>query len=167
MHYCDLLEGMIRKDPDAFLEMTNRYGWAVYSVIRRKYPDQAAADKVYNKVMHGLYDMLSTSDSEDPLEALLCGFAENILPDEEEILPENLEFSEIPQSYGELAAAKPGRKVRRLWFWNMLCIVLLCFVIVLLSWFLVGLLMECGVLPYHDLGYSLVHSYIMQLLENR
>lgn len=46
MSYCDLLERMMQKDTDAFLELTDRYGWALYSEIRKKYPNQETADKI-------------------------------------------------------------------------------------------------------------------------
>jgi len=40
MSYSNLLERIMQRDTDAFLELTDRYGWALYSFIRRKYPNK-------------------------------------------------------------------------------------------------------------------------------
>lgn len=37
MSYNDLLQQMMQRDSDAFWEFTDRYGWTLYSSIRKKY----------------------------------------------------------------------------------------------------------------------------------
>ena len=78
MSYSDLLDRMKENDPGAFLELTDRYGWPLYAFIRRKYSDNGAAEKLYNDTMNRFYHSLSDSSAEDPLEALLLAFADQL-----------------------------------------------------------------------------------------
>lgn len=55
MSYTDLLERIQRNDSNAFLDLTDRYGWAVYSAIREKYPDKETAANIYNETMNSFY----------------------------------------------------------------------------------------------------------------
>ena len=161
MSYCDLLERMMQKDTDAFLELTDRYGWALYSEIRKKYPNQETADKIYDETMQQFYRCLQNPACEDPMEALLCAFAEKIgasrgisanfleeAPTDEEIQPPAIQ---LRQTKAEILAA-PRKRKTSIWIKLALLLVLVGFLSVI--WIGVGLMMEAGILPYYDLGYT-------------
>ena len=161
MSYTDLLERMMQRDTDAFLEMTDRYGWALYSEIRKKYPQKAEADKIYDETMKAFYRSLQNPTCEDPMEALLCGFADSLsgrngasLPSVEAgTLTEDLQPPrvELPASERTAGRKAPKRK-GGLWFRLGMVLVLIGFVAVI--WIGLGLMMEAGMIPYYDLGYS-------------
>ena len=159
MSYCDLLERMMQKDTDAFLEMTDRYGWALYSEIRKKYQNKETADRIYDETMQLLYRGLQNPCCEDPMEAMLCVLAETIgrnqCPDglgswepEEDMQPPSLQ---PPQTKADLRAA-PRKRKTSFWFKFATALVAVGFAAVI--WIGVGLLMEAGILPYYDLGYT-------------
>lgn len=161
MSYCDLLERMMQKDTDAFLEMTDRYGWALYSEIRKKHPNKEIADKIYDDTMQLFYRSLQNPACEDPMEALLCAFSEKIgesgeMPGD---IRENMELNEdiqipaiqLQQTKADMRVTSKKRKVS-IWFKLAMVLVLAGFAAVI--WIGVGLMMEAGVLPYYDLGYT-------------
>jgi hypothetical protein len=78
MSYSNLLERMKQRDTDAFLEFTDRYGWALYSSIRKKHPNKVDADKVYHETMQQLWSCLQNGEFSDPMEAILCVMADQI-----------------------------------------------------------------------------------------
>ena len=158
MSYCDLLERMMQKDTDAFLEMTDRYGWALYSEIRKKYRNQETADKIYDETMQLLYRSLQNPACEDPMEAMLCALAETIgrnqIQDgfgsvtEEDIQPPAVQ---LPQTKADFRAVPRKRKTG---FWFRFAMVLVAAGFAAVIWIGIGLLMEAGILPYYDLGYT-------------
>ena len=166
MSYIDLLERMKDKDAEAFLEMTDRYGWSVYSVIRRKYPDRAVADRVYQETMNAFYRNLSGSSAEDPLEALLCAFADQISPDKlncgtvatgsGDALPK------VRPSLADAVAMEAGRTSEKKGFGHYLSILMLLITIAALTWTIAGMLMHMGYIPAVDLGYSWVIDFVLQ-----
>jgi hypothetical protein len=158
MSYCDLLERMMQKDTDAFLEMTDRYGWALYSEIRKKYRNQETADRIYDETMQLLYRSLQNPDCEDPMEAVLCALAETIgrnqiqdgfgIVTDEDIQPPTIQ---LPQTKADLRTVPRKRKAG---FWFKFAMVLVAVGFAAVIWIGVGLLMEAGVLPYYDFGYT-------------
>lgn len=161
MSYCDLLERMMQKDTDAFLELTDRYGWALYSEIRKKYPNKEAADKIYDETMQLVYRCLQNPVWEDPMEALLCAFAEKIgegkglstasfetMEVDEDLQPPVIR---LQQTKADIRVTSQKRKTS-IWFKMAMVLVLAGFAAVI--WICVGLLMEAGMLPYYDLGYT-------------
>ena len=161
MSYSDLLQRMMHRDTDAFLEFTDRYGWALYSSIRRKHPNKVDADKVYHETMQQLWTCLQNQQYDDPMEAILCVLADQITLkreprkdlreifqiDEEERPPVlHLRSSEPPMD------TKPAR--RKNVFWEIVGFLLLFLVCSFCIWVIVGVLMEFGICPYLDLGYS-------------
>lgn len=168
MYYSDLLDRMKKNDTEAFLEMTDQYGWAVYSAIREKYMDQDVADKVYNETMNAFYRILADSDAEDPLEALLFGFANQISPDnllygqtllmDENGIPEiQLRQRESTSTYTKTSV----RKGKDNWHYYM---VLLLIVFAASLWIIVGFLMKMEWIPFCDLGYFWFDFNVVQPL---
>ena len=170
MSYCDLLERMMQRDTDAFLELTDRYGWALYSEIRKKYPNQEVADRIYDETMQQIYRSLQNPSCEDPMEALLCAFAEKIgaaqgIPSasEEAQLPEDLQPPAISLQPTKADIRADSIKPKRSIWWN-LALSLAGFGFAAVIWIGVGLLMEAGMLPYYDLGYTWFASFFANWL---
>ena len=161
MSYCDLLERMMQKDTDAFLEMTDRYGWALYSDIRKKYPNKADADRIYDETMQYFYRCMQNPNCEDPVEALLCAFADKIAEKQGfsadylnvQKPPEGLNPPVVQLKQNETAVPVIKRK-RKGNIWLRLCLTLVCIGFAAVVWIGIGLMMEAGILPYYDLGYS-------------
>ncbi len=161
MNYCDLLERMMHRDTAAFLEMTDQYGWALYCAIRNKVPNKVDADKIYDETMQRFYRCLQNPDSEDPLEALLCGFAEGISGRQGICSDLHVKSDgavdlqpppvQCPMNH-EMDMVKTRKRKGRFWFKLCMCLVSVGFLAVI--WIGLGLMMEAGLIPYFDLGYS-------------
>lgn len=161
MSYCDLLTRMMQKDTDAFLELTDRYGWPLYSEIRRKHPNKAEADRIYNETMQYFYHCLQNAACADPVEALLLAFSDQIaekLDHSDEIFMNteqewnmNPPYIQLDQTKADLYVAV-SKKKRNTWFRLGILFVLMGFATVV--WLGLGLMMEAGKIPYYDIGYS-------------
>lgn len=166
MSYSDLLERIKRNDTGAFVEMTDRYGWSVYSAVRKKYADPVMAEKVYNEAMNAFYRGLANSTAEDPVEALLCTFADHISVERlgtqtAETAPTyappkiQLDTAQDPVN----ASAPVVRKKHG--FWYKLGVLLVLVAIAAVLWCLAGLLMDMNIIPYIDLGYSWFNTHVV------
>ena len=157
MSYADLLERMQSKDPGAFLDMTERYGWAVYSTIRQKHPDQAVADRIYDETMNSFYHYLSQSTAEDPLEALLCAYADHVSP-VEDVCGKARQCSDAPPQLQRRPQEFPAQNVRKSsglkTFWMVLLVLLILVVLLALLWLTAGVMMAMEYIPFYDFGYS-------------
>lgn len=167
MSYGDLLERIKQNDPGAFLEMTDRYGWSVYSIIRKKYTDSAMAEKVYNETMNIFYRSLANSSAEDPMEAILCAFADQIVMGKPEtngtIVTQDYIPPEIQLENLQQPAVNTTVKVRKKSsFWYKLGVFLVSAAIAVVLWCIVGLLMYMNYIPYLDLGYSWFNANIVR-----
>ena len=158
MSYADLLERMQSKDPEAFLEMTERYGWAVYSAIRQKHPDQVTADRIYDATMNSFYNHLARYDAGDPLEALLCAFAEHVSTGDGEVRSRAQHSgdmpAQIPLRFQELPERNSGKSSGTKRFWMLVVILLIIAVLLALLWLTAGVMMAMEYIPFYDLGYS-------------
>lgn len=164
MSYCDLLERMMQKDTDAFLEMTDNYGWALYSEIRKKIPKKADADRIYDETMQQFYRCLQNSACDDPMEALLYAFADKISKEQGlrgdclttydvNIQPPVLQIPYIHE------ADEGKRKKKKGHGWLRLGLALLMISFLAVLWTGLGLMMEAGLIPYVDLGYTWFSSF--------
>ena len=171
MSYSNLLEQMMQRDTDAFLEFTDRYGWTLYNSIRRKHPNKVDADKVYHETMQQLWTCLQNEQYDDPMEAILCVLADQITlkreprKDLSEIFyPESNEKPPVlhirPSEQQQISGE--GKRKNRL---VSIAGVLLLFLIFTFSiWIILGFLMEYGFLTYVDLGYSWFCRWLQQAL---
>lgn len=170
MSYCDLLERMMQKDTEAFLELTDRYGWALYSEIRKKHPNKEVADKIYDDTMQQFYCSLQNPACEDPVEALLCAFADKIGTSKnnsatfqntgiwKDVQPPDIR---LQQTEADIHVNVRKKKTS---FWFKLAMMLGVAGFVAVIWVGVGLMMEAGMLPYYDLGYTWVTSIVAEWL---
>lgn len=158
MSYSDLLERMKQRDTDAFLEFTDRYGWALYSSIRKKHPNKVDADKVYHETMQQLWTCLQNEEYEDPMEGILCTLADQITLKREprkdlaEIFnPDPLEQPPVlhirrPEEEENIAPRK-----RKGNFWGSLCLIILFLIFAFSVWLVIDYLMEYGVDAYMEM----------------
>lgn len=161
MSYSNLLERIRERDTEAFLELTDRYGWALYNSIRKKHPDKADADKVYHETMQQLWTALQNREYEDPMEAILCTWADQIAvkrsprkelaeifaPDPDEKPPLlHIRHQEEPEEVFQAKRSRP--------FVRFLGVLLLTVLVAFCAWLVVGCLMQYGIISYVDLGYS-------------
>ena len=158
MSYADLLDRIQGRDPDAFLEMTERYGWAVYTAIRQKHPDLAEADRIYDETMNSFYNSLSRSAAEDPVEALLCAFAEHVSPVNADSSGKFGNHREAPPQLQLRCQELPVQNVRKCsgmkHFWMGALFFLVVIVLLTLLWLTAGVMMAMDYIPFYDFGYS-------------
>lgn len=163
MSYSDLLERIQRNESNAFLDLTDRYGWAVYSAIREKYPDKDTAAKIYNETMNSFYHSLSEAQAEDPLEAILIASAAKISPD---VLCLDSSFIEtedgIPQIQlhrKEVILQNVKSRKKKKGFGFYFCMFVILIFCIGTIWCAAGLLMKMNLIPYYDLGYSWLSKF--------
>ena len=165
MSYMDLLERMQSRDPEAFLEMTDRYGWAVYSTIRQKCSDRSVADRIYEETMNSFYHQLSRSTTGDPLEALLCAFADRVTPDDSDFSGAANPFRDTPPQIQmnpqELPCQRGSANSGGKRFWTVAVILLLLIILLALLWITAGVMMAMDYIPFYDLGYSWFNANIL------
>ena len=170
MSYCDLLERMMQKDTEAFLELTDRYGWALYSEIRKKYPNKEVADRIYDDTMQQFYSSLQNPACEDPVEALLCAFADRIGMSKDNSasflntgIRKDAQPPDIRLQQTEADIHVNVRK-KKTSFWFKMAMMLGVAGFVVVVWVGVGLMMEAGMVPYYDFGYTWVTSIVAEWL---
>ena len=67
-----------RKDSGSFNLLTETYGWKLYSYIRRNVTDRETADRIFNDTLARFHASAQNYDCEDPIEAMLCLYADEI-----------------------------------------------------------------------------------------
>jgi len=164
MSYSDLLNRMMEKDTDAFLELTDCYGWALYSEIRKKHSDKTVADRIYNETMNRFYHCLQNSSCDDPVEALLCEFAEQISAGSVSNNIVSAAMDEAPPHIQLHHAPKETVAKNRISFWTILGILLVFAGISVTIWIIAGFLMVMQAIPFVDLGHSWFYTQIENML---
>lgn len=152
MNQMELLKKLMSRNSDAFLEMTEKYSWSVYSLIRSRVSDSKQADALFHKTMDGFYRCLYESKAEDPVEAILFMYAEKMLQ-------ENQNPTAISTPQGKKKTS-PGKEKGS--FFRGLINYLLLAAIAAVLWVIAGLLMDLNLLPGYDLGYEWFNSNIAQ-----
>ena len=147
----DLLMKLMRRDTDAFLKMTDKYSWSVYSQIRKKVSDPEVADALFQKTMDGFYRSLHESQTDDPLEAMLLVYANGVIEKHEASCGEGIVYS-------AKAADKPAKRSS-----GGLVTVFLLLCIAAVLWVIAGLLMDMNLIPAVDLGYAWFNANITQM----
>lgn len=142
---------LMRRDTEAFLKMTDKYSWPVYSKIRKKVSDPEVADALFQKTMDGFYRSLHESQTDDPLEAMLLVYADSIIEKHEGGCGEGIVYS-------TKAADKPAKRGS-----GGLVTVFLLLCIAAVLWVIAGLLMDMNLIPAVDLGYAWFNANITQM----
>lgn len=74
----ELFNRIKRKDKGSFDQLTENYGWKLYSYIRGKVKDREQADRIFNDTLARFHASAEKYQSDDPIEAMLCLYADEI-----------------------------------------------------------------------------------------
>lgn len=155
----DLLNRLMRHDMDAYLEMTDKYSWNVYSLIKSRISDKNKAELIYNETMNGFFQGLSGTKGNDALEALLLMYADKVcqanMGESDAAVVGKPESGKCKTVSGVDAAEKKGG------FLYHICVWLLILAIVLVIWVILGLLMDMNLIPYYELGYTWFNTNVL------
>ena len=175
MNAYDLLVRMKNRDPGAFLEFSDKYSWSLYSAIREKFPDSETASKIYSEAINGFYRSLNEWEGDDPLEALLLEYANGVcckngLPGLQGDAPVGQRAPVdagmpdlVPQQEDRHPAENSSKTEKKSGgFLYRMVALLLTAGIAAAIWVIVGILMDIGVVPEYDLGYSWFNANIAQ-----
>lgn len=159
MFHDDLLIRMMHRDVNAFMEMSEKYSWSVYSVIRARISDKNKVESVFNETMNGFYNGLHNSGCEDPMEALLQMYAEKVCQISFSEPVNDVKLEHPVYRISEPAASQPKKKKGS--FLYSICVFFLVLAIIAVIWVILGLLMDMNLIPGYDLGYNWFNSNVL------
>ena len=157
----DLFQRIQANDQEAFRQLTDEYGWKVYSRIRKRTEDREKADLIFKRAFADFFESMKDSDTEDVIEAMLCVYAAMAADDIEKAEADSKQDG-ASQPTG-LPTSEAPKKKKRSFFSNLLYtlnVLLLLAGIVIALWAMAGLLMNLNILPELDLGYSWFNANI-------
>lgn len=166
MDTTEMLNRIKTRDFRAYCQLTEDYGWKLYSRIRDRVEDGEKANAAFHETLSSFRGDLTDNDGDDAIEALLFAYAEKVCSRMEHPSGELAESprsdsetpTEVLRSGREKKAAKRTRQPGGFWFG--LCIVLLFMGMMAALWVILGLLMDMNFIPELDLGYSWFNMYI-------
>ena len=141
---------VLRRDPKAYLQLSDEYGWLVYSYLQKKIPDTKELSTIYEKVLKDFCADIVTNHRKGTIEELLLEAAEAACGQSDS-------SSSAPVSVDR----SKSRKIEKdggVDFW--VAFVLLLLLNLSCLWIIVGLLMDMGFLPAIDLGYCWFHENV-------
>ena len=141
------------QDPSFYMEVSEQYGWKLYSYLQTKIKDPKRIKTVYESVMLTFCDTVKNNTRYKNMDAVLYAFADQACGISRPIA---LERHDTDSEKGK----KSGDN--SIGFW--IAFVLLLLLNFLCLWIIAGLLMDLGILPSIDLGYSWFCSDILPLL---
>ena len=140
-----------RLDPAKYLELSGRYGWKLYSHLSERIEDRQILSEIYEKGMERFCELAETCDDQDALDKFLAEAADYAC-----------EGLKKPEESPNSEKAK-SRKGSGFGFWLAFTALLLLNLACL--WVILGLLMDMGILPEIDLGYSWAQYTVIPWLE--
>lgn len=140
-----------RLDPAKYLELSGQYGWKLYSCLSERIEDRKVLSEIYEKGMERFCELAETCDDPDALDKYLADAADYAF-----------EGLKKPEGSPNPAKIKP-RKGSGVGFW--LAFTALFLLNLACLWVILGLLMDMGILPEIDLGYSWAQYTVMPWLE--
>lgn len=140
-----------RLDPAKYLELSGRYGWKLYSHLSERIEDRQILSEIYEKGMERFCELAETCDDPDALDKFLAEAADYAC-----------EGLKKPEESPNSEKAK-SRKGSGFGFWLAFTALLLLNLACL--WVILGLLMDMGILPEIDLGYSWAQYTVIPWLE--
>lgn len=136
-----LLNRMKERDMVAYHYLTERYGWKLYSYLKKRLPNQEQVDAAMNETLRQFYNTVAGSD--DAIEALLISFADQTCQHMTKFQSER-----VPT----VLKKRTGVKIGTVLYVIAVSFLLLC--ILGSIWVIIGILMSLGIIPEVDLGYS-------------
>ena len=155
----DLLNRLMRHDMDAYLEMTDKYSWSVYSLIKSRISDKNKAELIYNETMNGFFQGLSGTKDNDAMEALLLMYADKVC--QANMGESDAAVCGTPESRKRKTESGAGAAEKTGGFLYHICIWLLILAIILVIWVILGLLMDMNLIPYYELGYTWFNTNVL------
>lgn len=159
MEINDIWNRIRHRDMGANLELSNEYGWIIYSHIRERLDSPEAVTRAYDAALKMFCDAASESTDGDPLSAMLCAYADIAC------IQESPGLSSVPPAPSAKKRQHPRRKrskghgfFRTLGF--AVCFFVLLAGILAALWVVAGLLMDMGFLPEWDLGYQWFNIHV-------
>ena len=160
----ELFQRIKANDQEAFRELTDKYGWKVYSRIRKSTEDREKADLIFKKAFADFFESMKDSDTEDVIEAMLCVYAAMAADDIEKAEADNKKEGTPETAVTGLPEVTEAPKKKKRSFFSRLLytlnVLLLVAGIVIALWAMAGLLMSLDILPELDLGYSWFNANI-------
>ena len=136
-----LLNRLKDRDMVAYHYLTEQYGWKVYSYLQTRFQHKELVDEALNETFRQFYNTVAGSD--DAIEALLVSFADRA--------SQSMMQDQCAHTPAVQKKKKDGKVGTTLFVVALsgLIVGILC-----VLWVLIGLLMDLGIMPEVDLGYS-------------
>ncbi len=158
-------------DRNSFEALSERYGWKLYSYIRRNSPDRETADRIFSESIGRFYAGIENYHGDDPVEAMLFFCADQASRGKKAgtVPQENMGQWQIGHEAGftlppvDLSMIKRRKEPVWLRVFYGVCIVILVLGILAAAWIMIWMLMNMHILPEMDLGYSWFNQHIMRL----
>ena len=147
MDHDQLLNRISQRDMAAYHHLTEQYGWKLYSYLKPRFQDKEQLDAAFHETLCQFYDALA--GREDVVEAMLFSFADHTCRN----------MLQGQAHSGPVASKKKsGGKAGTIFFAIAIGILLLGIFVSL--WVIIGLLMDLGIMPEVDLGYSWFNQHV-------
>lgn len=140
----ELLTRIRDRDTDAFLDLTQTYGWKLYAYLNSKLKDPELTNQAFLETFSSFYNTLAAQEQADIVECLLYAYGDQVC----HTLKRKEPVAEPPSAS---AAEAPRQRPAGPAFW--IVGILLSVGILAALWVILGLLMDMGILPELDLGY--------------
>ena len=139
------------RNPSFYLELSNEYGWKLYSYLQKKIKDHKVLSSVYEKAMLDFYKC-AMERCPDNMEEMLYNIADRAY--NAGTAASAASAGRRKQEKTEDARQTLGRKKQQGGFGFWLIFMLLLLLNMFCLWVIVGLLMDMGIITEIDLGFS-------------
>ena len=78
MDTTEMLDRIKAKDFKALFQLTEDYGWNLYSRLRKRFSDPELVNAAFNETISDFCSDLSGNDGKDAIESLLNAYAEKV-----------------------------------------------------------------------------------------
>ena len=161
-----LFDRIRNRDKASFQILTETYGWKLYSYIRKNVESRELADEVFSETLSRFQNNAEKYDTQDPIEAMLCLYADEIQKEHAAGAPAVVQQRAFPAQAFEADPAPVKKKKCSVLagFFYTICILVLLAAIAAALWFLIGMLVDMEILPAAwDFGYSWFNENIANL----
>lgn len=143
------------RDATAYLELSNEYGWKLYSYLRDRIDDQKGLSSAYEKILRGFYQGITDDNRQGSIETMLYEAADRFCADNGS-QPASKKARKQKSTHKQEQSRK--EKGSGFGFWLSFLVLLVLNLICL--WIIAGLFMDMGLIPFLDLGYDWFNNFI-------
>lgn len=155
MDATELLSRIKSRDTDAYLQLTQDYGWKLYAHLSAKLKDPEQTNRAFNDTLAYFYEMLADQPGDDVIETLLYQIGDYICKQ-----PVDAKQDTVEQT-ADKKRKKTSRKGGSVAYW--IAATVLTILILVALWVIAGLLMDMGYLPKVNLGYDWLLEMLSKL----